>query len=72
MTNLTEFLMFFNGDNIVFILISFLPLLNQNIVFWNYIINPKSFIFSKRIFDSLVTFENYYSSIAYFVVRHKF
>ena len=67
-----ELLMFFNGDNIIFILVSFLPLPNKYIVFMYFIINTKSFMPSKRIFKELTTFEDYYNPIARAKVWHQF
>lgn len=69
---LTELLMFYNGDNVIFVLSSFLPLSNQNIVDWDFIIYPIALILSKWIFNNISTFENYNSSIANPIVRHQF
>lgn len=49
--------MFFNGNNIILILSSFLPLTKKNVVLVDYIINQKAFILSKFVFNYLVTFE---------------
>lgn len=57
---LTELLMFYNGDNVIFVLSSFLPLPKKNIVDWDFIINPIVFILSKWIFNSLTTFDHHH------------
>lgn len=71
-TDLTELFMSYNGYNIILVLSSLLPLPNKDIVWGNDIINPIAFIFSKRIFKELTTFEDYYSTIASAKVLHHF